>query len=218
MKSNSSKDETIIIGAHLDSINRQNWTVNVATGRAPGANDDGSGIALLLEIFRVLASEHFLPNRSIEFHFYSAEEEGLYGSADIAANYARAGKRVAAMLQLDQCGYLRDPKNETIAVYTDNTDPQLTMLMEEIVNTYATVPAIISNENHRADSDFHSWTNNGFRAAYIAEGPIDDIVFGNDKHTPHDEIRTVSLPHVMHVGRAAVGYLVETSLVSSGSD
>ena len=37
------------------------------------------GIALLLEIFRVLASEHFLPNRSIEFHFYSAEEEGLYG-------------------------------------------------------------------------------------------------------------------------------------------
>ena len=38
-----------------------------------------------------------------------------------------------------------------LAVYTDNTDPQLTMLMEEIVNTYATVPAIISNENHRAD-------------------------------------------------------------------
>lgn len=56
------RNELVIIGAHLDSINRQNLD------DAPGADDNASGSATLLEIFRILANSNFLPLRSVEFH------------------------------------------------------------------------------------------------------------------------------------------------------
>eukprot|EP00128_Syssomonas_multiformis_P013983 Colp12_sorted_trinity150504_noHs@2888 len=207
------KDELVIIGAHEDSINRENYTVDVSTGRAPGANDDASGVAALLEMFRVFLDQGFRPQRSVEFHLYSAEEEGLYGSKAVAEAYARSSKVVAGMLQLDQLSYLRDKNNETIAVFEDNTDPQLTRLLTQLIETYTTLPWVRSNENHRADSDFHSWTNNGYPACYMAEGPVDDIVFGNSKHTDRDVMSTISLPHAMQITRAAVGFLVEMSIL-----
>eukprot|EP01104_Vermistella_antarctica_P006100 TRINITY_DN16831_c0_g1_i1.p1 TRINITY_DN16831_c0_g1~~TRINITY_DN16831_c0_g1_i1.p1 ORF type:complete len:505 (+),score=110.38 TRINITY_DN16831_c0_g1_i1:83-1516(+) len=206
--------EVVIIGAHLDSINRQNWTTNVKTGRAPGADDDGSGIGLELEMFRVLVESGFTPTRKIEIHVYSGEEEGLFGSADIAAEYARNNISVASMLMLDQCAYLRNPDNETIAVYSDNTDEQLSDLLRSLITEYTDVQYVDSNEDNRADSDFHSWHNQGYRAAYIAEGPIDDIVFGNNKHSPYDRIEDphFSLDHAMNVGKAAFAYVIEMAM------
>eukprot|EP01094_Clydonella_sp_ATCC50884_P021475 TRINITY_DN473_c2_g1_i1.p1 TRINITY_DN473_c2_g1~~TRINITY_DN473_c2_g1_i1.p1 ORF type:complete len:477 (+),score=154.15 TRINITY_DN473_c2_g1_i1:80-1432(+) len=205
-------EEVVVLGAHLDSINRQNWTTNVKTGTAPGADDDASGVALGLELFRVLLSSNVVLDRSVEFHVYAAEEEGLYGSSDLAAMYQRAKKKVAGMLQLDQCGYVRDPDNERIALFVDNTDPVLNNFTMQAVSTYQPLPCILSDENGRADSDFHSWTRNGFRASYIAEGPVDDIVYGNDKHTAWDTIDGVSISHVVNIGRAAFGFILELAL------
>merc|ERR1711916_96138 len=118
----------------------------------------------------------------------------------------------AAMLQLDQCGYLRDPAHEVIGLFVDHTDAQLRELMKLAIGAYTSVPYVLSDEAGRADSDFHSWTNNGFRALYIAEGPVDDIVYGNAKHSPHDVIESVSIPHVLNVAHAAVGFVLEVAL------
>lgn len=201
--------ETVVLGAHLDTINRQNWTANLRTGRAPGANDDASGVAVQLEVFRLLLATNFRPMCTVELHTYSGEEEGLYGSADVAAAYARSGRLIAAMLQLDQCGYVSDPKNPRIAVYTDNTNRDLSLFITKLVGAYTSTPFVRSNEEKRADSDFHSWHGHGFPAAYAAEGTVDDIVYGNNKHTPHDEIGTVDLQHVLEFARLAMGFLVE---------
>lgn len=201
--------DTVIVGAHLDSINRQNWTENLKTGRAPGANDDGSAIALQLEVFRNFLAADFRPERTVELHAYSAEEEGLYGSADVAAEYARFSRNVFAMLQLDQCGYVSDPANPRIAVYTDNTHEGLRVFLTRLIDSYCSIPWEWSNEQHRADSDFHSWHNHGFPASYAAEGPVDDIVYGNNKHTPGDEISGVNLPHTAEFGRLMMGFILE---------
>jgi len=56
-----------ILGAHMDSINGANPT----SGRAPGADDDGSGSTNLIEAFRVLVSSGFKPSTPVEFHWYA---------------------------------------------------------------------------------------------------------------------------------------------------
>ena len=90
----------VVIGAHMDSINLNSPT----SGRAPGADDDGTGTVNLIEIFRVLVASGFKPTTPVEFHFYSGEEAGLLGSQAIASSYSSAGKTVKAMFQLDMTG------------------------------------------------------------------------------------------------------------------
>ena len=84
----------------MDSINLNNPT----SGRAPGADDDGTGVVNLIEIFRALVASGFQPATPVEFHFYSGEEGGLLGSQAIASSYKTAGKAVKAMFQLDMTG------------------------------------------------------------------------------------------------------------------
>jgi aminopeptidase YwaD len=85
----------VVIGAHLDSV---------AAG--PGANDDGSGSAVLLELARTLAEA---PNAArpyrVTFVLFGAEELGLYGSRYYVANLPDAERQsIVAMLNLDMVG------------------------------------------------------------------------------------------------------------------
>ena len=62
----------VMLGAHLDSVMD-----------GPGINDNGSGVAMLLELARWLASRE--TEATVRFAFWAGEEEGLYGSRDYAA-------------------------------------------------------------------------------------------------------------------------------------
>jgi len=85
----------IILGAHEDSVGTS------STAKAPGADDDASGTSTVLEVFRVLAQSQYKPNRTVEFHLYSAEEGGLKGSQAIAQAYYDLDIIVESMMQLD---------------------------------------------------------------------------------------------------------------------
>ena len=71
----SSSSSIVVLGAHEDSINLS----SPSSGRAPGADDDGSGTVNLMEIFRALIAADFKPSYPVEFHWYSGEEAGLRG-------------------------------------------------------------------------------------------------------------------------------------------
>jgi leucyl aminopeptidase len=64
-------------------------------------DDDASGLACVLEIFRVLMESSYRPKRTVQFMAYAAEEAGLLGSKDIARAYHRQGVNVVAMLQME---------------------------------------------------------------------------------------------------------------------
>ena len=68
--------EMYIVSAHMDSINTQ----SPDNGFAPGADDDGSGTSLVLEIARVMASPDVQTDVSVRFILWNAEEIGLVGS------------------------------------------------------------------------------------------------------------------------------------------
>lgn len=79
----------IVVGAHLDSPN------------SPGALDDGSGAAALLEAARVLDAAGVRPPVDAVFAWFGSHERGLYGSSVFANANAGLLQRAVAMVQLD---------------------------------------------------------------------------------------------------------------------
>ena len=92
-------NDVVIIQGHIDS--RVTDILN-STSDAPGANDDGSGVAAVMEAARVL-SKHKFPG-TIVYAALSGEEQGLYGGK-VLANYAKAqGWNVVTVLNNDIIG------------------------------------------------------------------------------------------------------------------
>ncbi len=91
--------EAIVVTGHYDS--RASDVMDAATD-APGANDDGSGVAMVLELARVLAREK--PAVSVYLVAVAGEEQGLLGSAHLAKRLAAEGIAVLAMTSVDIAG------------------------------------------------------------------------------------------------------------------
>ncbi len=92
-------NRVIIVGAHIDS--RGTGTLDI-TKDAPGANDDGSGVALVLEAARILSKEKF--DATIVYAIFSGEEQGLWGGQLLAETAKARGWTVSAMLNNDIVG------------------------------------------------------------------------------------------------------------------
>jgi Zn-dependent M28 family amino/carboxypeptidase len=89
-----SGDERVVVGGHLDSV---------ASG--PGLNDNGSGVAALLEIARELRRAEPRPRRTVTFAFWAGEELGLFGSqAFVERLDPEEQDRIVAVLNLDMLG------------------------------------------------------------------------------------------------------------------
>lgn len=95
----SDPNRYVIVSGHLDS---RVTDVMDATSDAPGANDDGSGVALVLEAARLLSREHF--KATIIYAAVAGEEQGLDGSTLLAKTAKTRGWQVDAMLNNDIVG------------------------------------------------------------------------------------------------------------------
>jgi hypothetical protein len=89
----------VIVGAHIDS---RVTDVLDATSDSPGANDDASGVALVLEAARILSKEKFAA--TIVYVAFSGEEQGLLGATLLAQTAKARGWQVDAMLNNDIVG------------------------------------------------------------------------------------------------------------------
>ena len=92
-------DRVIIVQGHIDS--RVNDVMDAVTD-APGANDDGSGTALVVEAARLLSRERF--PATIVYAALSGEEQGLWGGKLLAKTAKARGWQVAAVLNNDIVG------------------------------------------------------------------------------------------------------------------
>jgi len=119
-KGTSDPNRVIIIAGHIDS---RVSDVMDFTSDAPGANDDASGVAAVIEAARVL-SKHRFP-ATLVYAVLSGEEQGLYGGK-ILADYARAnGWKVEADLNNDIVGNSRGQSgvmnNTEVRVFSEGT-------------------------------------------------------------------------------------------------
>jgi leucyl aminopeptidase len=167
--------EVIVLGSHLDSING-------STGRAPGADDNASGTATNIEIFRVLMAQNIRPERTIEIHAYAAEEIGLVGSQNIANTYRDNGVNVVAMVQHDMNIYKAAGTPDKIWFVSTSTHAGFNDLMTALVDGHVGFPWEKA-PLFGGSSDHASWTRAGFAAVFPFENPG---AYNRHIHTAND--------------------------------
>ncbi len=195
--------EIIVLGGHHDST-VSSW--NGGGSRAPGADDNASGSANLLEILRIL-TEMPPSERTIEMMWYAAEESGLVGSAEIAKNYKADKKDVVAVLQLDMTAYPGSGEM-TIANITDFTSPWLHNLIKQLNETYYVGLKVVDDKCGYACSDHASWYRQGYSTAVPFESTSKkmnpDIHSAKDLVTPE-----LSFKHSAAITQLSLAFALE---------
>lgn len=166
----------VLIGGHYDSI---------ASGAqsAPGADDNGSGTALVLEAARVLSAHRF--ERTLVFIAFGGEELGLYGSEAYAAAAAARGDHIAAMINADMVGYLAPGDVPDLDVIADHASTWLRDVAKGAGARYVRdLPVIDGRLPGGASSDHASFWAHGFPAVQLWE----DDSYSPFLHTSSDVV------------------------------
>lgn len=201
------KEEVIILGGHGDSI--AGW-FRRAKARAPGADDNASGIATITEVIRVVADSGYKPQRTIQLISYAAEEVGLLGSQDIANEYKNLNKNVVGVVQFDMTNY-KGSKDLDIVFMTDFTNQAQNEFMGSLIDRYLNDVKWGYSQCGYGCSDHASWHNAGFPASMPFESRKRDM--NGHIHTSRDTIDLTrsggTADHAEKFARLGVAFLVE---------
>lgn len=197
--------ERVVISAHLDST----ALFLPMLLAAPGADDDGSGCATVLEAFRLLAGHTLDLGRPVEFMFYSAEEAGLLGSQAIVQDYIRRSVPAAVLhIDMDGSSGRADGRQPVIGLIRDNTSPVLSEFMAVLARRYTKL-AVADTECGYACSDHASWTAGGYASAALCESRFEDT--SKAIHTPMDTVDKLDFAHMGEFVKVALAYALHMS-------
>lgn len=203
-------NEYIVVGGHLDSISY--------TTAAPGADDDASGIATITEMLRVLLDVNFKPKRTVELMAYAAEEIGLVGSSEIAAEYKANNKNVLSMVQFDMTNY--NGSSQDIYLTTDDyVNSDLNLFLIELISHYNTSGShTISYGNTSCNygcSDHYSWAQKGYPSAFPFEAKMSED--NPYIHSPNDTLANMgnNALHAAKFAKLGLEFIIETSKSAS---
>lgn len=198
-------DSIVIIGAHLDAIAvRPNNSGVFET--APGADDNASGVAVMIEIARIFHLYNYNPGRDIHFMAYDAEELGLFGSVHDAWVRQDQQDRVVAMLNNDMVSYQPDDDWKVTLHWYDNAIDLLGRaagICSEYTDIQPVIPPMEENDNARF-SDSYSYYLQGFRSVFAIEH-----TFSTSYHTEHDVADSNNYAYHAHITRYNLAMLNE---------
>lgn len=173
---------TVVIGAHYDHLG-MGGVSSFHRGEPAihnGADDNASGVAMLLRLASDLKKKEAPKNYNYLFISFSGEEEGLLGSNYFVKNPTIDLSKVTYMLNMDMVGRLNEEK--TLAVYGVGTSPILT----DVVKEHKGVLNIVEKESGVGPSDHTSF--------YLSNIPVLHFFTGQheDYHRPSDEVETIN--------------------------
>ena len=190
-----------IVGAHYDSAAER-------PDLAPGAMDDASGIAVVLEMARILSQYQF--RHTIIFACWNGEESGLNGSREYVQQLIKDGRGVALYLNHDSIAF----------------DPQERLILDVIANPPAAAAkkVLIGNnklynlgftlvENvHGCNGDHTPFQQAGFPAINTHQES-----HGAHYHTANDTIELVSFPYAAKVGQLGLSIIATLAGTSAAA-
>jgi hypothetical protein len=196
------KDRIYILCAHYDSTSRDPYSV------APGADDNASGSAAVLEAARILSQYRF--NRTIRFIHFAGEEQGLIGSAHYAEAAAQRGDLLDGVINLDMIAYETVPPNDHIVEVHAGINPASIALADALVsniNDYGLllVPETITTSATNR-SDHASFWNQGYPAILGIEDFQD---FNPYYHSASDTLANMQTSMMVEYTKACVATLAE---------
>lgn len=160
-------EEFVICGAHYDSYAYNGYDPD--TIRSPGADDNASGVAGILETARILSQYTF--DRSIIYANWCAEEVGLLGSAAYAEECAEQGMDIVGYFNLDMTGYLEEGSDIHVHLMYTTQDSLIANYVYNFSHIYFPEMPIRQAWLEWGDSDYSSFNRNGYPAIH----PFEDV-------------------------------------------
>jgi hypothetical protein len=185
--------QIVVICAHYDSDSDQPQTL------APGADDNASGTAAVMEAARIFANQSF--DFTVKFICFSAEEWGLYGSANYALEARQRGEDIIAVINLDMIAYT-DSIAEDLDIISNPASEWLADRFFSTSITYTPLLNILKIVNASVTGSDHSpfWDR-----GYSAILGIEDILISNPYyHTTGDTIDTLNLDFTTEVVKSSL--------------
>ncbi|WP_435151124.1 M20/M25/M40 family metallo-hydrolase [Micromonospora aurantiaca (nom. illeg.)] len=219
-------ERVYVITGHYDS---RATDVMDAVSDAPGADDDASGVAVVMELARVLSTRR--TEATIVLAAVAAEEQGLYGSAYLASQLKAAGADVQAMFSNDIVGSstaddgTRDPRTvrlfaegvptaetpaeasvrQSVGGENDSPSRQLARFVTDVAENSATgmdVRVIYRRDRYLRGSDHISFLREGWPAGRFTE-PNEDFAHQHQDVRVVDGVQYGDLPEFCDFGYIA---------------
>jgi hypothetical protein len=203
-----SPDSIVIIGGHMDA------TSPSPSAGAPGADDNASGTAAVIEAARLLSPYQF--HHTLMFAAFNGEEQGLLGSEALAAQMQSQDLNVIALLNLDMISYY-DASGSDVWIEGFYQGTSSLWLMEAIEDDYlqfsTLIPEIYGGEGYGSDHvPFH---DQGYPAVLSIEYEYN----GNScYHQLCDLPARVDIPFMRQIGATNIVTMAELAVpLGSGS-
>ncbi len=180
----------VVLGAHYDSINGGGSGLS-----SPGADDNASGSASLVEIARVLKTGGPL-KYTLRLMWYAGEESGLLGS-DFDAQQANAQNQdILAMINMDMNAYRAPSDVRDCDLVTNDTTASLQSFCDQMGILYVPTWASTTGVLTAGTSDHRSYFQAGFPAAFLFE---DVNQFYSQIHTSNDTVALATTDYDLSV-------------------
>jgi photosystem II stability/assembly factor-like uncharacterized protein len=200
LRGEGQSDGEIILVGHYDSARN-----------APGANDNASGTAAVLEAARICSRYRF--ERTIRFLAAAAEERGLVGSGIYARDARKNGRNIVAVVNADMIGYPVLGDSKRIAL---STGQEWTSLMDSTLlfnRRYSLGLILDAHAEFMGGSDHVSFIRQGYSAIDLSEGTAMEIWGGFDPfyHKPLDSSVNVDENLVRNAAQLMIMIAAETA-------
>ena len=172
-------DVYVVCGSHFDSFS---FEAMYGSGDCPGADDNATGVASVLESARIMTQYEF--EYSIVYCAYGCEEMGLYGSEAYASRCQQEGMEILGYFNNDMNGYLYGDQIHIDCIYPNSVAPIGDYYMNVGSVYFPELPIRHVNFNE-GDSDHTSFNQHGYMGIY----PFEDYQhYSPNIHTPNDLI------------------------------
>jgi hypothetical protein len=228
------QDEILIIDAHYDSVDN-----------APGADDNASGVAGVLECLEILKTMTF--EKSIQFISFDLEEAGLKGSIDYVTKANTENAAIIGVLNFEMIGYYtEEPNTQDLPagfqilfpdVYKDlvqdefrgnfianvgaGDNPGLMKCYDSLAQLYVPELRVISLESPGNGSIVPDLTRSDHAPFWLSGYPAvmlsDAAEFRNKNyHTPKDSIQYLDMDFAANVVKATIATAIEKAIPVNG--
>ncbi|MCR4847401.1 MAG: M28 family peptidase [Bacteroidales bacterium] len=169
----------VVCGSHFDSFSYEAMS---GSGTCPGADDNATGVASVLESARIMTQYDF--EYSIIYCAFGCEEMGLYGSEAYASRCQQEGMDIIGYFNNDMNGYLWGDVIHIDCIYPESVAPIGNYYMN-VANIYFPEMPVQHVDLTYGDSDHTSFNNHGYMGIY----PFEDVEHESPYiHTPNDLI------------------------------
>jgi len=185
-------DDIVIVCAHFDSTSTMPETL------APGADDNASGVAAVMEAARILA--RYPTDYTVRFLAFSGEEQGLYGSSAYALAAERTDQRIVGVVNMDMIAYA-DAMPEDLEIFVNRASSWMGDRLFQDAAEYADLTVSTRVDPSMVYSDHASFWDHGYPALLaIEDEPLQNPYY----HQTGDTLDTLNLDFCAQAAKAAL--------------